>query len=228
MIWKGTRSAKSRAVVLILAGITAGSLLGGPAGAHVTRKVKHLTKHLDPVYLNETQTAADADKLDNIDSEAFLQSASSLSGVFSCPAAGFIPINSSGGWQAVGGGGRRSESGTIGDTFRCPVHIPNGATVSGVTFTVTDSDNVSEISECHLSRTDLVPPLAGDDNASALTASGGAFSDGPTTLSSAPVAGKTTIDNSTFGYSLWCVVSNDSDLGLYGGVVSYTVPASAG
>ncbi|MGH2685903.1 MAG: hypothetical protein ACRDJP_10610, partial [Actinomycetota bacterium] len=73
MIRKGTRSA--RALVLIVAAITAGSLLGGPATAHVGRRLKHLITHLDPLYLNESQTAADADKLDNIDSSAFLQGA---------------------------------------------------------------------------------------------------------------------------------------------------------
>jgi hypothetical protein len=66
--------ARARAVVLILAGITAGSLLSGPAVAHTGKKIAHLTKHLDALYLNENQKAADANQLDGLDSTAFLRS----------------------------------------------------------------------------------------------------------------------------------------------------------
>jgi hypothetical protein len=59
---------------LILAGISAGSLLSGPAVAHTGKKIFHLTKHLDPLYLNENQKAADANQLDGLDSTAFLRS----------------------------------------------------------------------------------------------------------------------------------------------------------
>lgn len=46
-----------RGGVLILAGVLMGALLIQPAVAHVTKKVKHLTKHLNAVYVNEGQSA---------------------------------------------------------------------------------------------------------------------------------------------------------------------------
>ena len=67
-------SGRGRAVILILTGMIAGSLLGGPASAHTGRKISHLTGHLDPLYLNENQKAADANQLDGLDSTQFLRS----------------------------------------------------------------------------------------------------------------------------------------------------------
>lgn len=46
-----------RSVPVLLAGILAGSILIQPSVAHVTKKVKHLVKHLNPVYVNEGQSA---------------------------------------------------------------------------------------------------------------------------------------------------------------------------
>jgi hypothetical protein len=46
-----------RGGVLILAGVLMGAILIQPAVAHVTRKVAHLVKHLNPVYVNEGQSA---------------------------------------------------------------------------------------------------------------------------------------------------------------------------
>jgi hypothetical protein len=74
MIGTGRKAARARAVGLVLAGITAGSLLGGPAVAHVGKRVGHLQTHLDPVYLNEGQKANDSNLLDGLDSTQFLRS----------------------------------------------------------------------------------------------------------------------------------------------------------
>jgi hypothetical protein len=74
MIGTGRNAARARAVGLVLAGITAGSLLGGPAVAHVGKRVGHLQTHLDPVYLNEAQKANDSNLLDGLDSTQFLRS----------------------------------------------------------------------------------------------------------------------------------------------------------
>lgn len=46
-----------RGGVLILAGVLMGAILIQPAVAHVTKKVAHLVKHLNPVYINEGQLA---------------------------------------------------------------------------------------------------------------------------------------------------------------------------
>lgn len=44
-----------------------------PAGAHINKKLKHLIKHLNPVFLNQNEKAADSDLLDGIDSSGFLR-----------------------------------------------------------------------------------------------------------------------------------------------------------
>ncbi|HEX6261678.1 MAG TPA: hypothetical protein VF097_02395 [Actinomycetota bacterium] len=44
-----------------------------PAGAHLNKKLKHLIKHLNPVFLNQNEKAADAQLLDGIDSAEFLR-----------------------------------------------------------------------------------------------------------------------------------------------------------
>jgi hypothetical protein len=46
-----------RGGVVIITGVLMGAMLIQPSVAHVTRKLKHLTKHLNPVYVNEGQTA---------------------------------------------------------------------------------------------------------------------------------------------------------------------------
>jgi hypothetical protein len=46
-----------RAVVLVVAGVLIGTMFLQPAVAHVTRRLGHLVKHLDPRYLNEGQAA---------------------------------------------------------------------------------------------------------------------------------------------------------------------------
>jgi hypothetical protein len=64
------------AVTLGILGAFAAAMIVSPAGAHVTRKLKHLYKHLDPRYVNVGETVANAtnaDKLDNLDSSAFQQ-----------------------------------------------------------------------------------------------------------------------------------------------------------
>ena len=68
------RSTWARSIVLILVGIAAGTLLSGPAVAHTGKRIPHLQGHLDPIYLNENQKAADANQLDGLDSTQFLRS----------------------------------------------------------------------------------------------------------------------------------------------------------
>ena len=63
------------AVSLGLLGALAAAMIVAPAGAHVTKKLQHLQKHLDPLYLNVGEKASDADKLDGVDSTGFLKTA---------------------------------------------------------------------------------------------------------------------------------------------------------
>jgi hypothetical protein len=272
-------SARARTVALILAGIVAGSLLGGPAVAHTGRKVGHLVnRHLVNFFYTEAEAdgrfinsnekasdsnlldgidsagflkvagkaadsdlldginstgflpvagkAADADKLDNIDSAAFLLGTSTLAGTFSCPGSGFYPFPFETSYDGDGLGKRFRDAGA--GRVRCAAHLPNGAVVSGVTFTVFDSDAVTDVIDCVLLRTDLTPPIVGEANVSTPVAT--AAAPGETTIAAPSlIAGTTTIANSSFAYSLECRLnSGDSGNGIFGAVVSYTVPASAG
>jgi hypothetical protein len=61
------------AVLVVIALVMAANLIS-PAVGHVTRKLTHLYKHLDPRYVNvgeQAASAANADKLDNFDSGDF-------------------------------------------------------------------------------------------------------------------------------------------------------------
>ena len=66
------------AVTLGLVGAFAAAMVVVPAGAHVTRRLSHLYKHLDKRYVNEGDKAADSNKLDGLDSSAFQQEADLL------------------------------------------------------------------------------------------------------------------------------------------------------
>lgn len=58
--------------VLLVLSLLVGLNLVLPAGAHVTKRVPHLLKHLDPRYINVDEMAANANLLDGQDSTAFL------------------------------------------------------------------------------------------------------------------------------------------------------------
>jgi hypothetical protein len=51
------RRPKMRSVALLVAGIMAGSVMLQPAVAHVTRRLNHLFRHLDPRYINVGEAA---------------------------------------------------------------------------------------------------------------------------------------------------------------------------
>jgi hypothetical protein len=82
---KSSGRPRGRSVALLVAGLLAGTVLIQPAVAHVTRRLSHLYRHLDPRYYNEGQTvdraqnannATNAGLLDNIDSTGFLTTGS--------------------------------------------------------------------------------------------------------------------------------------------------------
>jgi hypothetical protein len=76
MLNSKTRFGKLQTAILIVIALVMGANLISPAVAHVTRRLGHLYRHLDPRYVNVGEaatSAANADKLDNIDSAAFQQ-----------------------------------------------------------------------------------------------------------------------------------------------------------
>jgi hypothetical protein len=66
------RIALAKVAGLLVLVLLVGSNLILPAGAHVTKKLAHLVRHLDPRYINASEMAADANLLDGQDSTAFL------------------------------------------------------------------------------------------------------------------------------------------------------------
>lgn len=62
------RFGKLQTALLVIIALVIGANLVSPAVGHVTKKLKHLYKHLDPRYVNVGEKAADADKLDGKDS----------------------------------------------------------------------------------------------------------------------------------------------------------------
>jgi hypothetical protein len=66
------RMGKLRVAAVLVIGAVMGANLLQPAVAHVTRSLRHLTKHLDPRYVNVGEKASDADRLDGKDSTEFL------------------------------------------------------------------------------------------------------------------------------------------------------------
>lgn len=58
---------------LVILALIMGANLAQPAVAHVTKKVGHLVKHLNPRYVNVGEKASDSDTLDGLDSLAFLK-----------------------------------------------------------------------------------------------------------------------------------------------------------
>ncbi|MGH2556571.1 MAG: hypothetical protein ACRDHO_12750 [Actinomycetota bacterium] len=243
-----------RGAGLIVVGLAFGGLMISPAGAHIGKGLPHLRRHLDNFFLMEAEgdaayinvgeaasnadrldnldstaflpvagKAADADTLDNIDSAAFLQTGSALDGVFNCPGVGFSPENSGSATNTDGEGLRSLVS---NQTLRCAVHLPNGATVTGVAFTV--FGGAGDVTDCTLTRTDLTVPVGAEDFVTTAVSTSGA--DAETTLTPTLVAGNTVIANSSFAYSLECTVAGGgaSGGGIFGAAVSYTVPASVG
>lgn len=57
---------------VVVAGISALVVSGAPALGHVTKKLGHIVKHLNPLFVNVGEKASDADLLDGNDSTAFL------------------------------------------------------------------------------------------------------------------------------------------------------------
>jgi hypothetical protein len=160
-----------------------------------------------------------ANRLDGLDSTQLVRKGESFTRHFSCDGTAWENGLS---WKdyTFGGGGKIGTGAFPPTLFICSVHIPDGARVSAVSFSVTDT-NATQDNQCSMWRTDLTavigntgPPMAYD-----VTTSGtpGNVRITDTTIDF-PV-----IDNSRFSYFLSCFVGNDADTGLSGATVAYSV-----
>jgi hypothetical protein len=58
---------------VVVAGVTALVVSGAPAFGHVTKKLGHIVKHLNKLYVNVGEKASNADLLDGNDSGDFMR-----------------------------------------------------------------------------------------------------------------------------------------------------------
>jgi hypothetical protein len=160
---------------------------------------------------------SNANRLDGWDSTQFVRKADSSTRHFSCAGTAF---ENAFGWNdyAVQDSLKFGVGAFPPTLFRCSVDIPDGATVTEVSFAVKDTHPSQDV-QCSMWRRNLTafgesPPMAYDVMTSGTP--------GDVRISDTTIQ-QPVIDNGKFSYSVQCWVGNDSATGLYGAVVTYTV-----
>jgi hypothetical protein len=160
----------------------------------------------------------DADRLDGVDSTRLLRKSESRTRHFTCEGTAWENAFS---WRdyTSGGVGKTGNGASPPTYFVCSVHLPDGATVTEVSFSFFDV-HATQDNQCAMWRTDLTtvigetwPPMA---YVVMSTGTPGSVRMSETAIRN-PV-----IDNARFSYFLACFVGNDADTGLYGATVEYT------
>ncbi|MFQ5517288.1 MAG: hypothetical protein ACE5E8_06915, partial [Acidimicrobiia bacterium] len=147
-----------------------------------------------------------------------------LTGYFSCAGTTFTPYESTVDYSSSSSLRYRT-SVTGNGRFRCNVAIPNGATVTGVDFSIKDSSGTDSVSNCEMWRTNLTTSIGVETqmaNAGGTTAGDTAGSRviSDTTISSA------TVDNDNYAYFLQCAINGTTTAtGIWGADVSYSATA---
>ncbi len=188
---------------------------GSLSGADVARN------SLTGVDIHESSlgNVPNSNRLDGLDSTQLLRKSESFTRHFSCEGTAWENGFS---WKAYGldGSGKHGDGSFPPTLFVCSVNIPDGATVTAVSFSLKD-DHASQDDQCSMWRTDLTTVIGnpGRPMAYGVMTSG---MPGDVRLTDTTIDFPV-IDNSRFAYLLSCFVGNDSDTGLYGAVVTYRV-----
>jgi hypothetical protein len=212
--------------------ILAGTLLAGALSTSQGFGATFLTKKKgNKLYVNVGERASDAELLDGKDSDQFLTSDQAPGFVseeetftrhWGCHGANFDAEDS-----ATGYAGRiyRYRVGTGGESlFQCQVHLPHGAVVTELAFALHDDDTSAAAGPCFMGRIDTDGTGFG---AISTVAEVGNTGDSAApfrirlvdTMLTNPV-----IDNEGFTYRVECqLTSADTDVGIYGAHVTYTV-----
>jgi hypothetical protein len=74
-LFKSSGRPRGRSIALLVAGLLAGTVLIQPAVAHVTRRLNHLTKHLDKRYVRQGQTVDNASTVDGFSANELVRGA---------------------------------------------------------------------------------------------------------------------------------------------------------
>jgi hypothetical protein len=159
----------------------------------------------------------DADRLDGLDATEFVRTTDTVTRHFSCAGVAFESSYSTADYSLDVA--LKFGEGPSPALFRCSVNIPDGATVTEVSFAVKDM-HPTEDDACSMWRTNMASTIGAETAmAHGLTTSGTPADVRLTdTTIDQPV-----IDNGRFSYFLQCRVGTDDSTGLYGAIVTYTV-----
>jgi hypothetical protein len=188
---------------------------GSLAGVNVARN------SLSGADVNESSLdkVPNANRLDGLNSTQLLGKAESFTHHFSCEG---IAWENGLSWKdyTFAGVGKIGNGSTPPTYFICSVNVPDGATVTEVSFSLEDN-HATQDAQCSMWRTDLTtvigntgPPMA---YGVMTTGTPGSVRLSDTTIDF-PL-----IDNSRFAYFLACFVGNDVGTVLEGATVTYTV-----
>jgi hypothetical protein len=158
--------------------------------------------------------AGDADMLDGLDSSAFVAAGTTVDGTFACAGTAHVPFNDTTTYDWVGSLLYRTGG---SDLFRCSAHLPDGAIVTSVDWSVLD-ETASDVS-CAMWRTNMVTGIGSETNMAAASSTG---TPGEVQITDSSVA-SATIDNANHAYFTQCSLNGTaSDMGLYGVTIAYT------
>jgi hypothetical protein len=163
-----------------------------------------------------------ANRLDGLDSTQFVRKTDSFTRHFSCAGIAFENSNSTSTYSLdvalkVGQGPEPA-------LFRCSVEIPDGATVTAVSFSVKDTDASQDV-QCSMWRTNMATAIGAETAMAYDVTTSGMPAD--VRITDATID-RPVIDNGTFSYFLQCWVGTDDATGLYGAIVTYRVTGRHG
>ncbi len=233
---RSIRSTLFRATIMLgILAVLAAALLVSPVGAAkkgVTKaKVKQIAANQvnkvgGPLFINVGEKAGDADTLDGVDSSGFLTKAETFTRHWSCAGTAFWPYDSATGWD--GSSHLRFYTGGGSAKFSCSVFLPDGATVTQVSFSLEDSSATERLGDTELWRTNIVTAIGTETQMASAGDTGVAATPGAVQLSDPSITAPT-IDNANFSYFLQLsFAGTGSDVGIYGANITYTITGSQG
>ncbi len=160
-----------------------------------------------------------ANRLDGLDSTQFVRKTDVYTRHFSCAGTAFESSSSAAAYTLDVA--LKFGEGPVPALFRCSVNIPDGASVTEVSFAVKDT-SASEDDECSMWRTNMATAVGAETLMTDPLTTSGTPADvrlHDTTIEHA------VIDNDRYSYFLQCRVGTDDATGLYGAIVAYTVTA---
>jgi hypothetical protein len=158
-----------------------------------------------------------ANRLDGLDSTQFVRKTDSFTRHFSCAGTAWENATSEVGYEVDGS--LKHSDGSFHAVFFCSADIPDGATVTEVSFSVKDSHQSYDV-ECSMWRTNMRTQVGGaQPMADGVVTQG---TPGDVRISDSTI-NEPVIDNARFSYHLGCSVGADSAIGLYGAIVTYTM-----